>query len=772
MGRRLVLGVVWAALVGGFGCQEQGTEIVFEVTTGYLVPEQVNAAAITILGLGPDMTPESAEACRTSRSLDMGPGLDVDGSTFTFAVRAGEVCDRRVFFEVTLIKDALDIVTSSGFAEFESGRSVRVVINIPRNSSCDGGQQWCGTACSDVATDGGNCGWCGNACGTGKACVGGWCRCPGGQAECGGSCIDVQTDRGNCGGCGTACGESEVCVDGSCTAACPDPLRNCGGRCVDTRSDPLNCGGCGTACGDETRCLDGACGACRPPQGGPCDPIAQCGCPPGQRCDAAMEPFYTPQENCVREGPAQVGEMCNSDNRCARGLGCFRGVYGEIPVEVGGRKSEGPEPGTCLPWCVRGDPAACGGEPDSCRALLGQAGQSPEYGVCLPFMGLEMCNWIDDDGFNGADDGVDVGYDPWNCGQCFKTCMPGETCQEGSCQACSGWPFQDCGAGCTDLSWDRANCGSCGHGCGMLEACVGGECQPDCAELLPVCRDPTGEGTRCVDTERDPDNCGYCGAPPCEPGQACIAGGCTNACAAGLDMCYRWCIDTTTHPGNCGGCDFACPAGSDCAPGTGCFACTPAPARPGGACYVPTQCGCADDQVCVLADAGGEYTEVCRTPYGEYRELATGCHLTLADCEPGLQCVPTEVAYENRCIRPCVGDDECSSGKCLHEDVPDWLAPYGICRSVGGPCTNDWDCPGEMPLCVTALGTGVIIPGGYCTFGCDPADGRCPPGSRCVAYGFDRVGAACLATCATDEDCRAGYRCLAVLGNVCFPDII
>ncbi|MBI5487193.1 MAG: hypothetical protein HY905_07655 [Deltaproteobacteria bacterium] len=760
------------ALLPLAACQEQGTEIVFEVSTGYLVPEQVNAAEIVVVGLGPGTTPDSPDACPFNRALRLGPGQEIEDSTFTFAVRAGAVCNERVLFKVTLIKDALDVVVSSGTAEFVPGNSIRVAIDIPRNTTCDSGQQWCDRACTDSTMDLENCGWCGNSCRAGLNCIGGWCRCPDGQDDCGGVCIDTDSDPDNCGGCGAVCSGDQVCIQGECRSQCEAPLILCDRRCIDPQGDPRHCGSCTNDCGADARCQDGVCNSCRPIQGGQCDPIRQCGCSEGMRCDAAQEPYYGPQEICVPAGSSPAGDYCDLAYACAPGLGCFRGVSSAIPLPAGGgAKIEGNEPGTCLPWCLFGDPAACDGNPETCRSLTGQLGLPDQYGVCLPFPSLEVCNWIDDDGFNGPDDGVDVMTDWMNCGSCFHACNPGEACVDGLCQSCMP-PYLDCGAGwCTDTSYDPLNCGGCGNLCPPNQACIAGSCVPDCAEVLPLCPDSTGT-PQCTNVGSDPDHCGYCEAEPCPAGQACVDGNCSAACPAGQAVCDRRCADVATDPGNCSGCGDDCGSGHDCVGGT-CESCSPGPRRSGGDCYVPTQCGCADGEACVLQDDGtGNYVERCSTPFGGFRELAPGCHITLADCEPGLQCIPTDIpAHINRCFRLCTTDAECSSGKCLHGTSSAPFDPYGVCRAVGGPCGGDWDCPGESPICLTGLGADITVPDGYCTFLCDPFDDQCPVGSRCVEYRFGRFGAACMATCSVQEDCRDGYNCARFLGDpgVCFP---
>ncbi len=100
------------------------------------------------------------------------------------------------------------------------------------------------------------------------------------------------------------------------------------------------------------------------------------------------------------------------------------------------------------------------------------------------------------------------------------------------------------------------------------------------------------------------------------------------------------------------------------------------------------------------------------------------------------------------------------------------LAAAGCSPEIGDACVTSLDCSQQGDrLCDTSQ------PDGYCTvFDCQP-DG-CPGAAVCVRFGseldpscasndvvdprwprFER--AFCLAACASDEDCREGYRCLA-----------
>jgi hypothetical protein len=86
----------------------------------------------------------------------------------------------------------------------------------------------CAGQCTDLNSDGLNCGACGHSCMRPESkqgasvdeCLGGTCyrRCGPGFVACGDDCVSLANDRANCGGCGHACASTEVCAGGACTA--------------------------------------------------------------------------------------------------------------------------------------------------------------------------------------------------------------------------------------------------------------------------------------------------------------------------------------------------------------------------------------------------------------------------------------------------------------------------------------------------------------------------------------------------------------------------
>jgi hypothetical protein len=218
----------------------------------------------------------------------------------------------------------------------------------PDGTACDGGTCRGGTC--EVAGDpcaGVSCPACqacvdgacaaadeGNACGGGRICRGGACACPAGQERCGDACVDTATDRANCGACGVVCPAGETCGGGSCRCgnggscrcgnggSCGGGLTCCAGGCAALDNDPRNCGACGNVCpgigqlGAEVSCRAAACdlscqGETYDVNGDPADGCEQ----PGQGGHARFAATRLPPRSCTDRDTGTFSGRLPSDAR-------------------------------------------------------------------------------------------------------------------------------------------------------------------------------------------------------------------------------------------------------------------------------------------------------------------------------------------------------------------------------------------------------------------------------------------------------------------------
>jgi hypothetical protein len=84
---------------------------------------------------------------------------------------------------------------------------------------------------------------------------------------------------------------------------------------------------------------------------------------------------------------------------------------------------------------------------------------------------------------------------------------------------------------CANLQSDNADCGNCGTVCGTLQTCVAGVCTDACAADQTACNLDAGK-PYCASTKTDSANCGACGnvcppaLPVCDEGMCSSASGC------------------------------------------------------------------------------------------------------------------------------------------------------------------------------------------------------------------------------------------------------
>lgn len=89
-----------------------------------------------------------------------------------------------------------------------------------------------------------------------------------------------------------------------------------------------------------------------------------------------------------------------------------------------------------------------GAAADSGGAAADGGGAVPDGGIGRPDSGCqprpEECNLVDDDCDGRVDEGFALLTDPEHCGNCFRRCLPGQTCARGQCVASCGPPSGTC----------------------------------------------------------------------------------------------------------------------------------------------------------------------------------------------------------------------------------------------------------------------------------------------------------------------------------------
>lgn len=161
---------------------------------------------------------------------------------------------------------------------------------------------------------------------------------------------------------------------------------------------------------------------------------------------------------------------------------------------------------------------------------------------------------------------LDVQSDNAHCGDCTVRCGDTEHCVKGQCRPGCAPNETACAGHCVDLTTDPSSCGACGNACGDRVSCIGGVCGDRCAKGQLLC----GDSGPCINAMTDNANCGACGVQ-CGAGRACVGGTCLAPCEAGASYCGAdggyTCMDTTRDPKNCGRCGHDC-LGSTCSGGT------------------------------------------------------------------------------------------------------------------------------------------------------------------------------------------------------------
>jgi hypothetical protein len=177
-------------------------------------------------------------------------------------------------------------------------------------------------------------------------------------------------------------------------------------------------------------------------------------------------------------------------------------------------------------------------------ALLVPHAGLPARAAQLDPGGLRTCN------ASGLTDGggvcADVRRDLSNCGSCFTACGNGIPCLGGVCSVsavvenggqfvtCGEMGLVDCDGECVDLGSDPWNCGQCDYFCEPDQVCERGASNgPICAAGWVHCQSERSGPS--IDLSTDPNNCGacynscplggYCQRASARPGEGRAAGG-------------------------------------------------------------------------------------------------------------------------------------------------------------------------------------------------------------------------------------------------------
>jgi hypothetical protein len=296
---------------------------------------------------------------------------------------------------------------------------------------------------------------------------------------------------------------------------------------------------------------------------------------------------------------------------------------------------------------------------------------------------------------------------------------------------CTG-PQTSCGGACVDTSKDPANCGACGVACDTAkgETCNAGVCEGSCKAPKLSC------GGACIDPQSDDANCGTCGTK-CDllAGLTCVAGKC--ACSGGKTACGTppKCVDLAIDPANCGTCGTSCPAGSSCNNGS-CGDCPPPKLSCSGACVDPQ----SDNGNC------GTCGNACDTAAGFSCLSGTcACGGGKTACGTPPNCSDTNVDPKNcgACGKACAAGETCQAGTC---GAP-CLAPKKLCGTVCADLTSDSNNCSDCGIKCTGGKTCVAA-------ACACAAGETDCSGTCADLSKDPSNCgACGTKCASGEVC-------------------
>lgn len=159
----------------------------------------------------------------------------------------------------------------------------------------------------------------------------------------------------------------------------------------------------------------------------------------------------------------------------------------------------------------------------------------------------------------------------------------------------------------------------------------------------------------------------------------------------------------------------------------------------------------------------GALTACANAPAGGLASAGAGEPPPTIVCESHESCPTGQVCVfdgaEGHCAPPCT-----LTGACAEDGGEAGAPAASAVRADGAPCAAPTDCGGGA-----CLGAGQGYPDGYCTTTDCETVGDCH-GARARCLRLTEALTICVASCATDADCRVGYACQPVDGGgYCAP---